>query len=61
MSTEQQIKRVNSASGKAIKMLIEFCIKEGIINPKITMEAETTDGEHYRLIFERVDLDNPKP
>ena len=44
-------------AGEAIKTLMEFCINEKIINPKITMDAKTTDGEHYRLIFERIDLD----
>lgn len=57
MKTENQKERVNKKSTQAIKMLMEFCIKEKIINPKITMDAKTTDGEHYRLIFDRLDID----
>ena len=47
----------NDMAGEAIKTLMEFCINEKIHNPKITMDAKTTDGEHYRLVFERLDID----
>ena len=57
MSSKNQKTRVNDMAGEAIKTLMEFCINEKIINPKITMDAKTTDGEHYRLIFERLDID----
>ena len=44
-------------AGEAITILMEYCINEKIINPKIKIDAKTDDGEHYRLIFERIDLD----
>lgn len=52
-----QKERVDKMAGEAIKTMIEFCINEKIINPKITMNAKTKDGEHYRLVFERLDID----
>lgn len=57
MSKISQKQKVNNMAGEAIKTLMEFCINEKIINPKITMDATTTDGEHYRLVFERLDID----
>jgi hypothetical protein len=54
---KKQIKRVNNVVVEATKNLMEFCIKEEISNAKITCDAKTSDGEHYRLIFERIDLD----
>lgn len=54
----KQQDKVNKVVGKVIGTLIEFCINEKILNPKITMEAKTTDGEKYRLLFKRIDLDN---
>lgn len=50
--------RVNKVAGEAIKTLIEFCMNEKIVNPKITMDAKISDNERYRLIFERLDLDD---
>lgn len=52
----EQKDKVNKIAGNAIKKLIEFCINEKILNPRITIEAKTTDGENYRLIFERTDV-----
>lgn len=49
--------RVNNMAGEAIKTLMEFCINEKIINPKINMDIKTTDGKRYRLVFERLDID----
>jgi len=52
-----QTQKVNKVVAKNIKSLIEFCINEKIHNPKITVEANVTDGAKYRLVFERIDLD----
>lgn len=52
----EQKDKVNKIAGNAIKKLIEFCINEKILNPRIIMTAKTTDGENYRLVFERIDI-----
>lgn len=49
--------KVNNIAGKLSKELIEFCYGEKIINPKIDIDVIVSDGEHYRLVFERLDLD----
>jgi hypothetical protein len=54
---KDQEKRIIAVAGESIKSLMEICINEKIINPFVTMDAKTTDGEHYRLSFERLDLD----
>lgn len=54
---KSQKQRVDGMAGNAIKTLMEFCINEKIANPKITMDANTNDKEHYRLVFERLDID----
>lgn len=51
-----QKEKIDKVAGKAIKGLIEFCVKEKMENPRMTMEATTASGEKYRLIFERTDL-----
>lgn len=57
MSSKKQQKKVNEVAGEVIKNLIEFCVNESIVNPKITMDATVSDGAKYRLVFERIDLD----
>lgn len=57
MANTKLQKRVNELSGKLAQQLIEFCYKEKIHNPKITMDAKVSNGEHYRLVFERLDID----
>lgn len=38
--------------------LINYCLKHGIENPSIKMEAQVPEtGEKFTLSFERVDLD----
>lgn len=48
---------VMDAGGKAIKILLEVCMKNGIENPKIEIDVNATDGSKYILKFERIDLD----
>lgn len=57
----KQQDKVNQVAVNVIKELIEFCLNEKIENPKITMDAKITDGERYRLVFERIDLDERPP
>ena len=54
---QKQKQKANEMAEVAIKTLMDFCINEKIINPKITMDATITGGEHYRLVFERLDID----
>lgn len=50
-------KKVNNICNKVTKTMIEFCYKEKIINPKIEIYIDVTNGEKYKLTFERTDLD----
>ncbi len=54
-------KKANKASREAIKILIEFCITEKIENPMMVTTADVSDGSRYKLIFERVDLNENVP
>lgn len=53
--------RENSATGQAIKILIEFCIDKKIEYPIIEAIAEVSDGSRYKLTFERIDFDENVP
>ncbi len=54
---KNQDQRTNDLMVKIAKDLVEFCINESIPNPLFKMDIKTTDGEHYKLIFERLYLD----
>lgn len=57
MTKHKKHDKVIALGGQLAQKLIEFCYNEGIPNPKISIDAHTTDGEHYRLVFERLDID----
>ncbi len=53
--------REKSATGQAVKILLEFCLKEKIENPMLVATIDVSDGSKYKLIFERVDLEENVP
>lgn len=58
MSKTDKHHKVNAIAFKAIKILIEFCMKGKMENPKIEINVDVENStEKYKLIFERTDLD----
>lgn len=54
MDTNEKVMRMMAGT---TKKLIEFCYKNKINNPKIDISINVTNGEKYKLVFERIDLD----
>ena len=58
MKKADKHRKVNLIAFKAIKILIEFCMKEKMQNPKIEINVDVQNStEKYKLTFERTDLD----
>lgn len=52
---ENDFKKVTN---RISKILLEFCFKYEVQNPKMLVDIIVNNGEEkYKLIFERVDLD----
>jgi hypothetical protein len=61
MSKQTGYDKLMKASSKAIKLILESCINNGIENPKIEIDISVTDGSKYVLKFEKVSLPDGQP